>query len=89
MPEHAWMKAQVEDKFYTGKQCSKLTKAQKAKRQWLRSKRSKDGPSKKHKSGHESSQVSALATQMESVVKTMGTVTKAASKMKKLQKATA
>ena len=82
MPEHVWMKAQVEDKFYTGKQCSKLTKAQKAKLQWLRGKRSKDGSNKRHKSG-ESSQVSALATQMESMVKTMGTVTKAVSKMKK------
>ena len=55
----------------------------------MRSKRSKDEPSKKHKSGHESSQVSALATQVESVVKTMGTVSKAVSKIKKLQKATA
>ena len=83
------MKAKVEDKFYTGKNYHKLSKAQKAKLKWLRSNRSKDGSNKKQKSGNESSQVAALATQMESMVKSVGTVTKAVTKMKKLQKATA
>ena len=89
VPEHVWMKATVEDKFYTGKQYNKLSRAQKAKLQWMRGKRSKDGSNKKHKSGQETSQISALATQMESVIKSMGTVTKAVSKIKKVQKATA
>ena len=89
IPEHVWMKAQVEDKFYTVKQYGKLTRAQKAKLKWLRGKRSKDGSNKKHKGGHESSQVSALATQVESMAKSMGTMTKAVSKMKKAQKAAA
>ena len=89
VPEHVWKKAHVEDKFYIGKQYNKLSKAQKAKLQWLRSQRSKDDSNKKHKTGNGSSLVAALATQMENMVETMDSVQKAVSKMRKTQKATA
>ena len=80
VPEHVWMKATVEDKFYNNKEYRALSKAQRAKLAWMREQR---GQSPTKKQGTKTSQISALATQMESMTKAMGTITKAVSKIKK------